>query len=90
MDRTAELVLAVLRSQSCGRLDRRCRYRDRRCPGGVLAIEEMHAEQAVRLGCAAKVPSMKALKEFESTVIGWHLSLTRLEHYLAHINCPSA
>ena len=55
-----------------------------------LAIEEMHEEQAVRLGCAAKVTSMKALKEFESTVIGWHLSLTRLEHYLAHINCPSA
>jgi hypothetical protein len=56
-----------------------------------LAIEEMHADRAVRpMGWAAKVPSMKALKEFESTVIGWHLSLTRLENYLAHINCPSA
>jgi hypothetical protein len=56
-----------------------------------LAIEEMHAERAVRpMGWEAKVASMKALKEFESTVIGWNLSLTRLENYLAHINCPSA
>lgn len=56
-----------------------------------LAIEEMHADRAARpMGWEAKVPSMKALKEFESTVIGWHLSLTRLENYLAQINCPSA
>ena len=56
-----------------------------------LAIEEMHADRAEHpMGWEAKVLSKKALKEFESTVIGWNLSLTRLENYLAHINCPSA
>jgi hypothetical protein len=54
-----------------------------------LAIEEMHADQAAR-PMGWEVPSLKALKEFESTAIGWHLSLARLENYLAHIDCPSA
>jgi len=57
-----------------------------------LAIEELHAGRATRpMGWEAKVkPSMRALKEFESAVIGWNLSLTRLEKYLAHLNCPGA
>ena len=57
-----------------------------------LAIEEMHADRAMRpMGWEAKAKtSTKALKEFESTVIGWNLSLARLESYLAHMNCPSA
>ena len=57
-----------------------------------LAIEELHAARATRpMGREAKViSSMQALKQFESTVIGWNLSLTRLENYLAHLNCPGA
>ena len=56
-----------------------------------LAIEEMYADQTVRLaGWEAKVPSKKAFHEFESAVIGWNLSLTRLENYLARMNYPSA
>ena len=56
-----------------------------------LAIEEMHAGGAVApMGWEAKVPSMKVLKEFESAVVAWNLSLTRLENYLAHLSCPRA
>jgi hypothetical protein len=57
-----------------------------------LAIEEMHAGRAMRpIGWDAQVyPSMKAIKEFESAMMVWDLSLTRLENYLAHINCLSA
>ena len=57
-----------------------------------LAIEEMLDGRAMRSMCwETKVkPSIQALKEFESVMMGWNVSLTRLENYLAHINCPSA
>jgi hypothetical protein len=57
-----------------------------------LAIEEMHAGRATRPpGRDVEVQSsMKARKEFEFAMIVWDLSLTRLENYLAHINCLSA
>src|SRR5262249_55529200 len=57
-----------------------------------LAIEEMQDSRITHPICVepeAK-PSLRALKEFESMMIGWNLSLTRLENYLAHITCPSA
>jgi len=57
-----------------------------------LAIEEMHNGRATRPICwepEAKLPK-EALGEFESVRIGWNLSLTRLENYLAHIICPGA
>jgi hypothetical protein len=57
-----------------------------------LAIEELHADSAARpMDWEGKVtPSRRVLKEFESAVTGWNLSLTRLENYLAHLSCPSA
>ena len=57
-----------------------------------LAIEEMHDGRAARPICWEPVakPSVEAVREFESMMIGWNLSLTRLEKYLAHINCLSA
>ena len=57
-----------------------------------LAIEEMHAGRVTRpLGRDVEVhSSIKVLKEFEFAMIVWDLSLTRLENYLAHINCLGA
>jgi hypothetical protein len=56
-----------------------------------LAIEEMHDGRAMHPMWEAKVkPPMEALMEFESAMIGWNLSLTRLENYLARINSASA
>ena len=57
-----------------------------------LAIEEMHAGRATRpMGWEAKVKcSTEALREFEAVMMGWNLSLTRLQNYLAHINSPGA
>ena|SRR5215469_8296590 len=55
-----------------------------------LAIEEMQDSRVTHpiwMEPGAK-PSLRALKE--SVMNGWNLSLTRLENYLAHINCPSA
>jgi hypothetical protein len=55
-----------------------------------LAIEEMQDSRVTHpiwVEPEAK-PSLRALKE--SVMNGWNLSLTRLENYLAHINCPSA
>jgi hypothetical protein len=56
------------------------------------AIEEIHAGRAMRpMGRDAEAQrSTKAAKEFESAMIVWDLSLTRLENYLARISCLSA
>ena len=59
-----------------------------------LAIEEMIGGRTGTtrpMGQDAKVRlPIDAPSEFHATMIGWNLSLTRLENYLAQVNCPRA
>jgi hypothetical protein len=59
-----------------------------------LAIEEMIGDRTETTRPKYQDAKMRlpieAPSEFQAAMIGWSLSLTRLENYLAQVNCPGA